>query len=184
LPPSSFTESDLHFEFPSHWGVRVYDDHRFYKSMSGLGLKGVDFLLIDPSGAGHLYLIEVKNYRTRIREEGSYVAKLKPAAELAATVAAKYKHTQRALRAVQLYYRRKWWYRLLEGQFKKSRYLHYDLVFWTRAYALANDPERHTLLLWLETEQDEEAYKADLENKLVNILAKRVKVKVSDEYWK
>lgn len=151
--------------------------------MSGLGLKGVDFLLIDPTGAGHLYLVEVKNYRTRIREEGNYIAKLKPVAELAGTVAAKYGHTLRALRAVRLYYHRKWWYRLLEARFKRSKNLNSDLAFWTQAHALANDPERHTLLLCLETEQVEKQYKADLKTQLKKVLTKRSRVKVVDENW-
>ena len=49
-----FIESDLQFYFPDHWAVREYDNHRFYKNLSGLGLKGLDFLVLDPENGGHL----------------------------------------------------------------------------------------------------------------------------------
>jgi hypothetical protein len=162
----TFIESDLVFAFPEHWGVREYDNHRFYKNISGLGLKGVDFLLVDPSGAGHLYLMEVKNYRTRVREGIVYEAPLKSPEELAATIAMKYEHTLRAIRAVHLYYQRKWWYRLLNRVIRKSQYTQYDSVFWTQAYELARQPSQHTFLLWLETETEDQAYEQQLQNSM------------------
>ena len=54
-------ESDLLFEFPDDWVVRKYDDTAAYQSLSGHGLKGVDFIALVPDGT--LWLIEV--IRTR-----------------------------------------------------------------------------------------------------------------------
>lgn len=176
-----FEESDLVFHFPAHWGVREYDNQRFYKSMSGLGLKGLDFLLIDPVGTGHLYMVEVKNYRTRIRENTSYLADLKPPEELAAIIAAKYEHTQRAIGAIQLYYTRKWWYSLFSNRFGQSRRLQYDAVFWARTYQLASQTATHTLLLWLETEDMPPGYEQALQQKLNHLLEKGLSIKLANQ---
>lgn len=176
-----FEESDLVFHFPPHWGVREYDNQRFYKNMSGLGLKGVDFLLIDPIGAGHLYLVEVKNYRTRIREDASYHAELKPTEELAAIVTAKYEHTQRAIGAIQLYYKRKWWHSMLTNFLRKSRHLEYDAIFWAQAYHLAQNSRQHTLLLWIETEVASQSYEQELQQRLKSNLTKGLEVKLANQ---
>ena len=61
-----FEESDLVFHFNQDWVVRKYDEHRFYKTISGLGMKGVDFIGIFK--AEQVVFIEIKNYR--IRYEG------------------------------------------------------------------------------------------------------------------
>lgn len=176
-----FIESDLLFYFPDHWVVKEYDNHRFYKNLSGLGLKGLDFLVLNPEGGGHLYLMEVKNYRTRVRAGGIYEAPLKSAEELAATVVSKYEHTLRAIRAVHLYYQRKWWYRLLNRLIQNSRYAQYDPVFWTRAYELIRQPAKHTLLLWLETESEDQAYEEKLQQHLQISMGLQVKVKVASQ---
>jgi len=40
-----FKESDLTFNFSQkEWEIIRYDTHRYYKILSGAGLKGVDFL--------------------------------------------------------------------------------------------------------------------------------------------
>lgn len=176
-----FIESDLLFNFPENWAVREYDNHRFYKNLSGLGLKGVDFLVLAPEGAGHLYLVEVKNYRTRIRKGTTYEAPLKSPEELAVTVATKYEHTLRAIRAVHLFYQRKWWYRLLHRLIRKSPYAQYDPVFWTRAYDLTHQPAQHTLLLWLETEIEDQDYEQRLQKQLENRMDVQVEVKIGKQ---
>jgi hypothetical protein len=174
-----FIESDLLFYFPDNWAVREYDNHRFYKNFSGLGLKAVDFLVLAHEGSGHhLYLVEVKNYRTRIRKGITYKAPLKSPAELAATVAIKYEHTLRAIRAVHLFYQRKWWYRLLNRLIRSSKYVKYDPVFWTRAYELAREPSQHTLLLWLETQTEDQDYEQRLLDHLQSSMSLQVEVKI------
>ena len=56
-------ESDLHFTFPPDWIVHKFDATAAYRSVSGHGLKGVDFLCL--VGTEELYLIEVKNFYRR-----------------------------------------------------------------------------------------------------------------------
>lgn len=155
---ASYSESDLVFQFPPHWGVRKYDEQPFYKKMSGFGLKGMDFLLVDPIGEGHLYLVEVKNYRIRTNDGGTFVPRLKSPAELAAILATKYEHTLHAIRAIQLYYQRKWWYRLFGNRLTRSRRFQSDAIFWHHVLRLAQNQTQHTVLLWFEQEEADEAY--------------------------
>ncbi len=162
MSSSQFTEGDLVFCFPSHWGVRKYDQQRFYRHMGGMGLKGVDFIAIDPHEKGHLYLIEVKNYRTRYREGLVFEAPLKEKGELADIVTTKYKHTMRAIRAIHLFYLRKWWYQLTRQLYLDSKRLQFDVVFWTQAYQLAKQAKRHSFVLWLETEEPAKDYRVEL----------------------
>ncbi|MEM1216326.1 MAG: hypothetical protein AAGJ82_11605 [Bacteroidota bacterium] len=149
----TFRESDLTFHFPRHWYVRRYDQQPFYLRMSGLGLKGVDFVALDPLGTGHLYLIEVKNYRTRQTASGTYLAHDVSPEELAQATAVKFEHTQRAIRAVQLHYRRQWWYRLAHRYWQTSKRYQQTTVFWTKAFQCLQDAALHTHVLWLETEE-------------------------------
>ena len=41
---TTFTESGLCFTFSKRWKVLKYDEHRFYRYLSGSGFKGVDFI--------------------------------------------------------------------------------------------------------------------------------------------
>ena len=51
-------ESGLQIELEAEFIVK-FDEHQYYTSFSGKGLKGVDYLMICE---GYLYLIEIKNY--------------------------------------------------------------------------------------------------------------------------
>lgn len=181
MSSAQFIEGDLIFGFPKHWGVRKYDQQRFYRHMGGMGLKGVDFIAIDPSDGGHLYLIEVKNYRTRYREGLVFEAPLKEQEELAAIVTTKYEHTMRAIRAIHLYYLRKWWYQLSRQLYLKSRRLQFDVVFWTQAYQLARKAKQHTLILWLETEEPAANYRSQLEEKIKGRLSVKIDALIMDQ---
>lgn len=174
-----YLESELEFRFPKHWGIRKYDQQKFYLQVSGLGFKGMDFLIVDPVGEGHLYLVEVKNYRTRSHDGGTFVPALKAAPDLAAIVVAKYEHTLRAIRAIQLYYQRKWWYRLLYKQYSNSRNYQKDVVFWTAVYRLIQNQYQHTVLLWLEADLVENSYSHTLKRTLNAELPPGTKVEVT-----
>ncbi|NNE29048.1 MAG: hypothetical protein HKN16_05405, partial [Saprospiraceae bacterium] len=65
-----FSESGLQFQFSNDWTVIKYDDHKFFRYLSGEGLKGVDFLGFTSEGG--LFLMEVKNYRNVNLHDGVY----------------------------------------------------------------------------------------------------------------
>jgi len=52
------TESGLHIEIEGEFVIK-FDEHRYYKTFSGQGFKGVDYLLVTWEA---LYLIEIKNF--------------------------------------------------------------------------------------------------------------------------
>ncbi|MEM8583839.1 MAG: hypothetical protein AAGF87_06200 [Bacteroidota bacterium] len=129
-----FIESDLPFTFPpDHW-VRAFDEHRFYKAISGQGLKAVDFAVLPPTGP--LQLIEVKNYHPRLDAEGApYPVNWPTVDQLVEQLIGKYEDSQRIIRIVNSYYQRKWYFRV---QLHLASYLPViwsdsDLLFWTSA---------------------------------------------------
>lgn len=56
----TWTEGQQQVIFPSGWQCIKLDNHRYYKRISGKGIKCVDFLAVDPNWG--LYLIELKDY--------------------------------------------------------------------------------------------------------------------------
>lgn len=55
----TFVESGLEIELTGEIIIQ-FDKHKYYKYYSGIGYKGVDFILVNE---GYLYLIEIKNYQ-------------------------------------------------------------------------------------------------------------------------
>ena len=144
-------ESDLLFEFPDDWVVRKYDDTAAYQSLSGHGLKGVDFIALVPDGT--LWLIEVKNYRPRSRADREYRARRPDPQRLAEKVLGKFRDTDRLLRIVDTALRRRWWTRLRlrwqawHGRPRPAS----NYWFWTEARRRLDDPARLVWVLWMET---------------------------------
>ncbi|HMQ59306.1 MAG TPA: hypothetical protein PKE06_01495 [Flavilitoribacter sp.] len=146
--PLHFTESGLHFEFSGDWMVRKYDAHRYYRPLSGIGLKGVDFIgILDWQT---LVLFEIKNYSTRISATlGRPVpVEPKPPEELAEVMKLKVEDTLQALRAIRVFYRRNWLYRVFLPLIRYRRRLFPEPAFWTRAFELAGRLETVQAVLW------------------------------------
>ncbi len=148
-----FIESDLIFNFPASWKVRAFDDHRFYQAISGKGLKAVDFLILHPNGS--LWLMEVKNYVPR-KDAGGQIhpIDLPEPAYLSQQLAEKITDSQRVLKVINLYYRRKWYYRfrLWCSSWYPFALPDSDLLFWTKA-AKRSDEHPLQAVLYLQTEQ-------------------------------
>lgn len=161
---STFQESDLTFHFPDDWVVRKYDDTVAYQSLSGHGLKGVDFIALSPDD--RLWLIEVKNYRPRvsIRDGKEYRAKRKMPAKLAGDIATKFHDSQRLIRIVDTYLRRNWWRRLQlwwyarRGPNQASNYW-----FWAEARRRCEIDRATVFVLWMETPERKTGYDDEVE---------------------
>ncbi len=145
---NTFEESDLELTFPSDWIVRQFDRTPAYQSVSGHGLKGVDFLCLLPQG--DVWLVEVKNYRSRTKEHRA--VRRNPEA-LAAHVGKKFSDTKRLVRIVNRAMRRHWWSGLLllwYDRVKRERPgSHY--WFWAEARRRIDNPRKLVCLLWIET---------------------------------
>ena len=151
---NTYAESDLNFEFPEAWTVRQFDRTPAYRSVSGHGLKGVDFLALDDLGG--VWLIEVKNFRRR--DAHTRMLRRDPEA-LARQVGTKFTDTRRLVRIMRRAMDRKWWmgmYLWWQGvRGRGAGESHY--VFWReveRRLAFG----RVTCLLWLETPEKAKDY--------------------------
>ncbi|NJC24839.1 hypothetical protein [Neolewinella antarctica] len=160
---ATFEESDLLFTFPDDWTVRSFDGTRAYQSLSGHGLKGVDFIAISPDE--RLWLIEVKNYRPRRKGSKEYRANRKPPEVLAQQIAKKFTDSVRLIKIVNTYLRRSWhkrlliWYRTRVSANPESNYW-----FWSVAHQLCT-PDRNRdraqkveYVLWMETPEANRDY--------------------------
>lgn len=145
---NTFEESDLDLTFPESWIVRKFDDTAAYHSVSGHGLKGVDFLCLTPDGK--LWLVEVKNYRRR--EEKHRTRRRSPEA-LAEHVGRKFVDTKRLIRIVNRAMRRNWWIglRLFWYDLRKVSRPRSHYWFWAEAERRMANPRKLVCLLWLET---------------------------------
>lgn len=135
-----FHESDLTFSFPNDWTVKKFDSTKFYKYLSGYGLKGVDFIVISPKE--ELILIEVKNYYNRWNKNekdiaSSFEKNLHPFSK---KISEKFKDSFRLLKIVEKYYQRKMCYNwILIPLFKKYPKLFSlktNWIFWLMAHKL------------------------------------------------
>lgn len=149
---NTFPESDLHFRFPDDWVVRKFDATRAYQSLSGHGLKGVDFIALSPDGK--LWLMEVKNYRPRFVDGKEYRAKRRRPGELVGLVDKKFKDSQRLLQIVDVALRRNWWFSLWERYRMVFPDKDSNYWFWTEAKRRGNDPACLVYVLWMETPEE------------------------------
>lgn len=151
---NTYAESDLIFGFPDSWTVRQFDRTTAYRSVSGHGLKGVDFLALDADDG--VWLVEVKNFRRR--DEHTRMLRRDPEA-LARHVGTKFTDTRRLIRVMRRAMDRKWWMGIhLWWQGLRRRGAgasHY--VFWQEV-ARRVEYGRVTCLLWLETPEKAKDY--------------------------
>lgn len=180
----TFTESDLQFYFPDHWAVRAFDSEPFYKNTSGLGMKGVDFVAIDPLGEGHLFLIEVKNYRTRQHQGGTFAVTLKNADELVIQLVGKYTDSHRLIQTIYRHFSGKWWYKLVVKRIEKSSAYERDVVFWTHVHNLLQHSTRKTFVLWLGLETPNDNYSRYLDQQLAQQLGHDIITEVAPMHMK
>ncbi|OAV45374.1 hypothetical protein [Lewinella sp. 4G2] len=162
---TTFFESDLEFTFPSDWTVRKFDDTTAYQSLSGHGLKGVDFIAISPDD--RLWLIEVKNFRPRRKGSREYRAERRAPTLLASDLHRKFVDSVRLINIVQQYlHRSRWrslqiWYRTRVRPDRNSNYW-----FWQRTYELCGGGTRHVgdleYVVWMETPEANNDYDVTL----------------------
>jgi len=156
-----FVESGLEFNFGPGWVVKKYDEHTYFRALSGMGLKGVDFVAIREGR--EVVFIEVKNYKTRYNSkmDQSFEVSVKPAADLALELKRKSEDTLLAMDAVIQYYFRSWWYKRLRRIWMNWPWLQANRSFWSRADDLVNQSLH--LVVWLALDIDDpENYETDL----------------------
>ncbi len=169
-----FQESDFLFNFNKDWQIYRFDQHRFYRHLSAVGLKGVDFIGIYKNE--FLMLMEIKNYNRRkaspVAPDIRDIIGMRP--QLIDIFNHKLEDSMLAIKTVYKYYRRKFWYPLLSSIWKFFPFLllkNTESYFWLRSYELLHQENKVHFVLWLETENQYPDLTA------TDIQALRVKIK-------
>lgn len=157
-----FLESDINFFFESGWVVHRYDTHRYFKGLSGKGLKGVDFIGILHQES--LVFFEVKNYNIRPSGRGGQSLDLvqNDPRMISNAFIRKIEDTFTAVDAIQKYWERRWWRRIFSTWISHFPINRYETAFWRKVIELAGDPGCCIAVLWLESS----AFDADYRKKL------------------
>ena len=174
----TFEESDLTFNFSDNdWEIIRYDTHRYYKTLSGVGLKGVDFLGIYKKR--QVVFFEVKHFRSPQFINATAYSILEDSDTFTNRITGKLDDTINAIRVIIQYLERKLWYRfylrydyLMPSFFIKNK----DWYFWHRLHQIVQQKELMTFVLWLEiqkngtTKNSMPALKKALENDLSTLV--------------
>jgi hypothetical protein len=164
---TELSESHLRFTFPPAWVVRRFDDTAAYRSISGFGLKGVDFLCLAPDD--QLWLIEVKNYR---RRDPRHRTERRNPKGLAEHVGRKVTDSKRLIRILLRAMRKRWHLRLLFYWYRLSRSLSgrprptFHYWFWLEADRRLEEARKVHVVLWLETPERSTDYRDAVHNHL------------------
>jgi len=173
---TQFNESGLTFQFNEDWVINKYDEHRYFRRLSGAGLKGVDFLGIYKKEK--LVLIEVKNYRIQYKAKPptAIYHVIENPEVLAEKVQKKASDTLKAIRVVNKLYQRNWFYRLWMPILKLLRNSSLTVntwLFWTRAQVLTTTG-CFKVILWIENEEEYDIFTKeevlDFRKKLLSLL--------------
>lgn len=141
-----FTESKYKFSFDDRWRILKYDDHPYYRIVSGRSFSGIDFAGIFDEDL--LYLIEVKNFYQydndgEIAEVTNFILEMKE----------KILDTIDLINIIQKYHQRKWTYRLLINLVNRFPGLNTDWWFWTRMHKLVQAGSMFFVLM-IESKED------------------------------
>lgn len=153
---STFTESNLLFNFDKHWDLRAFDKQAYYKVLSGYGFKGVDFVgILDRQTP---VLMEVKNYQRRVQSPKApdIQSILGEHPELIDVFITKIEDTLAAIRVIQKSLQRKRGYRLAQkwnAVWNTDFFPDKDWRFWTHLHRLIEGKNTSIhLVLCLRTE--------------------------------
>lgn len=169
-----FEESGLFFAFSDAWEVRPFDDHEYYRWVSGLGVRGVDFVGIYQD---KLVLLEVKNYRRRagMGASDAFQAVRDNPEAFAEKMSEKVSGSIRCMRAVNSSYQRRWWFSWFERLPDRWKRRSPRSYFWYTVAEMTHDTSNCIFILWLEADTNTQATEQKLQQRLREILKEKVK---------
>ena len=133
---------------------------------------------------GKLWLIEVKNYRPRIsdRDGREYRAQRKTPALLAEDIATKFQDSQRLIRIVDAYLRRRWWRRLQLWWyvFRGKPNVNSNYWFWSEARRRCEEKSGVVFVLWMETPERKTGYDDEVAALLLELMPAGDRVVVAE----
>lgn len=128
----TFEESRVKLEFDPAFSICKFDAHPYFRWLSGMGLKGVDFLLLTEE---ILILVEVKNFCINVEDTPSKNQHL-DLDRLTSDLIKKRAGVQIVLETITRYYARNWVYRFVKKGFNRFPWFPYffkEWYFWTTA---------------------------------------------------
>ena len=125
----NFIESGYEFRFNSKWNVIKYDDHRFYKILSGHDMSGVDFAGIYNNEL--VYLIEIKNFN-QFRNDGNE----KSIDDFTKEIIEKGMDTIQLISVIKKYLNRMFWYKAMHSLVTKFNWINPEWYFWSKVHRL------------------------------------------------
>ena len=144
---NSFEESGYKFEFGPQWKVIKYDDHRFYRILSGQNMSGVDFAAIYKSDT--VYLIEIKNFK---QYENDIIDK--PITEFSEEIIEKGLDSLRLIEVIKKYLDRKFLYRAFYNLVNRFPWLNSEWYFWTELFRISIINQRANFILLINADYD------------------------------
>ena len=122
---NSFIENKQIIQFGEDWGIIKLDEHRYYKRISGMGVKCVDFMALHADWG--LFLIEIKDYT--IYDDSEL-----PSKEMLQNIlASKKSGSIRLIKIVNQALQRKWYYRWIFQRLKWYKYCPREWIVWDNA---------------------------------------------------
>jgi len=159
---NSFFESGFNFEFSDDWNVIKYDDHRFYKVLSGQDMSGVDFAGLYNHES--LFLIEIKNFK-QYQTNGTQ----KPLDEFINDVVEKGTDSLRLIRVIKKHLDRKFWYKILFNLINRFSWINSEWFLWTEFYRIATIEKKAVFVLLIDSDYDQEKIESRLQEELLTL---------------
>lgn len=154
-----FIESSYKFEFADSWNVIKYDDHRYYKSISGQSMSGVDFAGL--KDGTDCYLIEVKNYKQYTSQTAE-----KDMDEFIDEISDKVKDSIQLIEVIQKFLNRKFLYRFAYRLVRKYPVLNREWYFWTELYRTGIIEKQTVFVLFIDAHFSIGSIQQDLEDRV------------------
>lgn len=174
---NQFLESKIQFNFGPTWEIIAFDKTKFYQRVSGLGVKGVDFLGIQDN---KLFFIEVKNFTQHkpiLTKDFNFEVFLEK-------IIIKFEDSERVIQIIHKHYTAKWWYNLVDSL---PPYLHKfknrNFVFWEKCYSIMNSSENKiNFVLWMEHDFDTEILNSKLQVPISKYFNSKITLSNSNQY--
>ena len=155
----SYKESGYEFQFDGDWNVIKYDDHRFYKILSGHDMSGVDFAGM--KNRKEVYLIEIKNYN---QYRGAGITK--PINEFVDEIVEKGRDSLQLITVIMKFMERKFWYRAFYSFVRRFTWLQPEWYFWTELYRMSIVEKKAIFVLLIDADYDMNEITKKVKNEL------------------
>lgn len=144
---NTFHESNYKFKFSADWNVIKYDDHRFYKILSGQNMSGVDFAGIHDEEEA--YLIEIKNFKQYKSEKSE-----KSLEEFCNEIIEKGRDSLQLISIIHKYLHKKFLYNTFYSVVRRFPWFNPEWVFWSEMHRVCIIVEKVNFILLINSDYD------------------------------